>query len=232
LSRVDRRVDRSVAAALAVAVGGCMRIYPDPELPDVKVEWFADGDCVATTDRVVVSLSAGDPAAEVGLVMAPCADASLRIADVARERYHVAATLEDGAGAMLGYYEEDVDLRDGLNERVSAFFGRGFETLVRGAWTFDLGASCDSLSATQVAFGFAMPGEPAFTIASEPCATGMIVQSIPLQGTYVVSARAYAGNGVVATAPDSAPLAFSPGQLVELGTFVLSPCGAACPPGF
>lgn len=209
-----------------------MRIYPDPELPDIKVEWFIDGDCVADTDRVAVSVMAGDPAVEVASATAPCADASLRLVNVARERYHVAATLEDAAGAMLGYYEEDIDLRDGLNERVSAFFGRGFETLIRGAWTFDMGASCDSLSATQVTFQFAMPGEPAFAFAGAPCAAGMVLQPVPLLGTYIVSARAIGNNGVVAVSPDSPPIAFSPAQLVELGTLVLSPCGASCPQGF
>lgn len=209
-----------------------MRIYPDPELPDIKVEWFTDGDCVADTDRVAVSVTAGDPAVEVASATAPCADASLRIVNIARERYHVTATLEDATSAMLGYYEEDIDLRDGLDQRVSVFFGRGFETLIRGAWTFDLGASCDSLSATQVTFRFAMPGEPAFAFAGDRCAAGMVLQSVPVLGTYIVSARAIGDNGVVAISPDSPPIAFSPSQFVELGTFVLSPCGASCPPGF
>ena len=208
-----------------------MRIYPDPELPDVKVEWFTGSDCLAASDHIVVSLSSGDPAVEVGAAMAPCADAGLRIANVARERYHVAAKLEDAAGVMLGDYEQDIDLRDGLNERVSAFFGRGFDSLVRGAWTFDMAASCESLSATEVTLLFATAGEPAFASVTEACSAGIVLQSVPLQGTFVVRARAIAGAVVVAAAPDTAPVTLSRAQLTELGTLVLSPCGSACPQG-
>ena len=217
--------------ALALAVTGCMRIYPDPELPDVKVEWYPELDCMADSDRVAVSITAGEPAVEVATATAPCADGSLRIVNVARERYHVTAQIEDEAGGMLGYYEEDIDLRDGLSERVSAFFGRGFDTLVHAAWTFDAGASCDSLEATQVSLWFAMPGQAPYVFAGESCAAGMTFQSVPVQGTYTVSARALGPRGFVAVSPETPPVELSPRLVVDLGTFVLSPCGDACPQG-
>jgi hypothetical protein len=223
------RAERWPAVALAVALGGCMRIYPDPELPDVKVEWFPDGECEAASDRVVVSLTTGDPAAEVATITAPCSDAGVRIVDVARERYQVSARLEDEIGAVLSRYEQDIDLRDGLNERVSLFFNRGFDAIVEASWQFDPGASCASLGATRVELGFGLPGEaPVFAIG-DACELGGLAQPIQLQGDFVVTALAIAGDAVVAASPESAPFSLVPGELVELGVLVLSPCGDMCP---
>lgn len=89
------RGDRWAAVAIALALGGCMRIYPDPELPDVLVEWSVEFECSEDTERVVVSLSAIDPAAEVGMVTVPCGDAGVRFDDVAPQRYRLAIRLED-----------------------------------------------------------------------------------------------------------------------------------------
>jgi hypothetical protein len=117
------RGDRWAAVAIALALGGCMRIYPDPELPDIVVEWFADFDCSADSDRVVVALSTSDPVGEVGRAAVPCRDGSLRFDDVARVQYHLSAHIEDPSGDVLGGYDTDIDLRDGIDERVSTFFG-------------------------------------------------------------------------------------------------------------
>jgi hypothetical protein len=224
------RGERWAAAAIALGLGGCMRIYPDPELPDVRVEWDAEFECADATDRVVVSLSTVEPPAEVGMATVPCGDAGVRFDDVARVRYRLAARLEDATGAVFGGHDEDLDLRDGLNERVFAFFGRSFGTSFRVAWTFDMGASCQALSATQVFLQASMPGGgPAFFFFA-PCDAPVYVNAIPLEGTYTLTARAIADNGVVAAAPESAPFTITPGAAIDLGTLTLSPCGAACPP--
>ena len=51
-----RRADVLITVALAsLALGGCMRIYPDPELPDVVTQWD-EIDCRPGTGKVVVAL--------------------------------------------------------------------------------------------------------------------------------------------------------------------------------
>jgi hypothetical protein len=204
-----------------------MRIYPDPELPDVQVEWITDFQCLDDTDRVVVSLSTVDPAAEVGTVAVPCRDAGVRFDDVARVRYHLAAKLEDASGAVLGAQDDELDLRDGLSERVYAYFGRPPENNFRVAWTFDMGASCEALSATLVLLRASLAGGGPEFYFDAPCEAPVFLNAIPLEGTYTLTARAITTEDVVATAPESAPFAITRGTVTDLGTLTLSPCGAA-----
>lgn len=207
-----------------------MRIYPDPELPDVEVEWFAEGDCSADDDRVVVWLSTINPTAEVARVTVPCGDAGVRFDDVARLRYRLAAKLEDTAGVVLGGHDVDLDLRDGLSEHVFAFFGRAPESNFRVAWTFDMGASCEALSATSVVLRASMPGGEPFSFFDAPCDAPVFLGGIPRDGTYTLTARAIANDAFVAASPESAPFAVTRGAITDLGTLTLSPCGTACPP--
>jgi len=207
-----------------------MRIYPDPELPDVVIEWFPEIDCGEDTDRVVVSLFTVDPAAEVSEVEVPCQDAGARFDDVARLRYRLSAKLEDPSGAVLGGHDTDIDLRDGLNERVTAFFGRSPTANFSVSWTFDMGSSCESLSATTVLLRATLPGGDPFFFDA-PCDEPLFLNAIPLEGTFTITARAVAGGGaVVAASPESAPFTITRNEIADLGTIVMSPCGAACPP--
>ena len=55
-----RRTERFAAFAfLSLALGGCMVIYPDPELPDVVARWYED-DCHADSSNVVMTLAGVD----------------------------------------------------------------------------------------------------------------------------------------------------------------------------
>jgi len=227
LSRTERCA--AAAAVVALTLGGCMRIYPDPELPDVVVEWSAERECVQDTDRVAVSLMTVDPAAEVGAVTAPCRDGTLRFDDVERVRYQVVSRLEDTAGVVFGGSDAEIDLRDGLSERVFAFFGRSPFSNFRVAWAFDMGASCASLSATAVHLEFSMLGGGASAFFDLPCQIGVLSNVIPFDGTYTLTAQAIAADAVVAVAPESAPFSVSPGTIADLGTITLTPCGTACP---
>jgi hypothetical protein len=224
------RGDRWALVALALGLGGCMRIYPDPELPDVVVDWFAELNCGDDSERVVVLLSALDSAAEDGMATAPCRDSSVRIDDVARERYHIIVRLEDTAGAVLSDFETDIDLRDGLSERVSTFLQRprGGDFLV--AWDFDMGASCESLSVAFVLLRASMPGGELVSSWSLPCEAASFANELPSFGELTLSARAMTANAVVATSPESAPLVSAPGTIVDFGTLTLTPCADACPP--
>ncbi len=207
-----------------------MRIYPDPELPDVVVEWFAEHECAEDTDRVVVSLSAIDPPAEIGTITAPCRDASVRFEDLARVRYHVEAKLEDQTGLVYGDQEAELDLRDGLSERFMPFFGRVPGSNFRVAWTFDMGASCESLSAPTVVVRATMDGGGPPRSFIGFCESPILLDVLAPEGTYTLTARALRGNGIVAVSPESAPLAVTRGALTDFGTLTLTPCGASCPP--
>ena len=223
------RGDRWAAAVvIGLAIGGCMRIYPDPELPDIVLEWPAELECAEDGDRVVASLTAADPASALE-VTAPCRDGSLRFADVARVRYQLAAKLEDGAGAELGSYDQEIDLRDGLSEKVFAYFGRDAGGNFQVTWTFDMGASCVSLSAATVVLEASIAGQ-AVAFFESPCELAVHVSAIELGGPYTLRAFALAFDTVVAVSPDSAPFMVTRQTISNVGTLTLSPCGAACPP--
>jgi hypothetical protein len=231
LSRGDRwaAAAAAAAAALALALGGCMRIYPDPELPDVEIEWLTEFACSEDGERVVMSLSAIDPATEIGPATVPCEDGGVRFADVARLRYRLAARLEDETGAVLGSHDEEIDLRDGLSEQIFVFFARASDRNFRVSWIFDMGASCASLNATTVQLeATRVGGGPTFYFDA-PCSAPVYVDGIPLDGTYTFTAYALAMDGVVAVSPESAPAAIARGDITDVETLTLSPCGAACP---
>lgn len=223
----------SAACALgALSLGGCMRIYPDPELPDVLVKWEPEFTCEEDDERVVVSLSSVEPAAEVGTATVPCEDGSVRFDDVERIAYRVLARLEDQAGVVLGGDEREIDLRDGISEQIDAYFGRTPESNLRVEWAFDMGASCQSLGATRVVTIANMVGGGPFFFNDGACTIGVLMGVIPVEGTYTVRAWAIADEDgrTVAAAPASAPFAVSRDEIAEPAPLTLSPCGSACPP--
>lgn len=232
MSRGERRAAAVISALGTLGLGGCMRIYPDPELPDVVVKWEPEFTCEEEDERVVVSLSSVEPAAEVGTATVPCGDGSVRFEDVARIRYRVLARLEDQAGVVLGGDEREIDLRDGISEEIDAFFGRTPGSNVRVEWDFDMGASCQTLGASRVgALAQETGGGSIFFFFDAPCGIGVLMGAIQREGTYTVRAWAIAGeNGEpVAASPVSAPFAVIRGAISEPGTLTLSPC-TACPP--
>lgn len=223
----------ALAGVVGVALGGCMRIYPDPELPDIRLEWFSgDEECAAGTDRVVASLTAidaPDPSAEVAAVTAPCTEGTARFVDVERVRYRVTLRLEDDAGDVYGGHTEEIDLRDGLNERVFAYFGRSTEPNLRVAWAFDMGDSCASLATPQLVMRLAREGGPTYFLYA-PCDVPVLVETAPEDGAYTFVAQAITAQGVVrAASPATAPFTIVRGQVVDLGTVTLSRCSGDCP---
>jgi hypothetical protein len=215
----------------ALGLGGCMRIYPDPELPDVVVKWDPEFTCEEDDERVVVSLSSIEPAAEVGTATVPCGDGSVRFEDVARIPYRALARLEDQAGVVLGGDEREIDLRDGISEQIDVFFGRLPESNLRVEWAFDMGASCQTLGASRVVALVREAGGGTIFFFDAPCRIGVLNGSIHQEGTYTVRAWAIADEnaGAVAVSPPSAPFAVIRGATSEPGTLTLSPC-SACPP--
>lgn len=206
-----------------------MRIYPDPELPDVVVEWQSEA-CEEDSDRVATTLSTIDPEAEVATITAPCADREATLPDVARVQYRLTTRLEDQAGEVRSTFEEELDLRNGRNERVFAFFDLRPPINFRVGWIFDPGASCDSLVVTTMSVRVSEPGGPVLFRYQAPCTPPDFLNMIPFPGVFTISVRAIATDAVVATSPESAPLRVDPLGFTDFGALSLTPCGTACPP--
>lgn len=189
-----------------------MRIYPDPELPDVSVEWL-DQDCRNGDEMVTLTLDGMDSTTHTELAV-PCTDIKTVFKDVKRERFHIAGQLRDASGQTISEAMYDVDLRDGLDETAFLYFG-AFDDF-RVAWTFDSGATCASLGAREVQVTF--EDQFAFTY---PCELGSATGNAP-DGDFTVRLRAYDSAGPVAISPPQ-DVTIDSTQLTNLGTFTLSP---------
>jgi hypothetical protein len=206
-----------LVAILAVVLGGCMRIYPDPELPDVEVTWFED-DCAPGRGNVTMTLIGLDSETRVPLTV-PCSDVKATFADVARERYRFEGFLEDADGEVFARNDSLIDLRDGLDEEVYLYFGS--YSNFRVAWRFDMGAACETLE-MWVLLTFSHPdGTPAF-LSSAPCLLTPFFGQF-LAGTYTVQLSAMDESTTVATSPESEPFELFEDELTDIGTMTLSP---------
>jgi hypothetical protein len=218
-----RRAELAILAA--VAFTGCMRIYPDPDLPDVKVRWGVQ-DCRPGTRDVAVRLTGLDATSEETRTVA-CTDLVVVFADVARQRFHVGGDLLDLAGNVFTTSEgSDVDLRNGFDQSAGLYFD-GFSNF-RVAYVFDGGATCGSLGATSVEMAFSLPGEPDVDAFQFPCELARYTGSAP-PGTYTARLRALASEQVVAASPETAPFVITESGFADLGVVTLTPCSAACP---
>jgi hypothetical protein len=224
----SRRAD-VVAALAAVAsslvLSGCMKIYQDPELPDVEVEWFA-ADCEPGSADVVLKLTGVDDKAKMLDLVAPCTDGKATFVDVARERFLLDGILRGPGGEMLSHSGQDIDLRNGLDQTASLYFG-SFENFFI-AWTFDMGATCESLAADMVRVDFSSE------ISPEPFRFGTYCDDTPLfgslpGGTFTASARAFSDNTIVAVSAPTEVTHPNDGGIADLGTLVLVPCADSCP---
>ena len=199
---------------------GCLRIYPDPELPDVEITWF-DGDCMqAMATTVAVSITGIDDPAQHADATVACADQKVTFADVQRIRFHISATMRDAAGHTLGTDDvQDTDLRDGLDKTTDLFFNI-FGPNFSAAWAFEGDTTCTSLAAETVALRFTpTDGTPPLTVDS-PCEAQLFYGFAPL-GTVTVSARALAAGMVVAESAESGPLVVMENAFTDAGTLTL-----------
>lgn len=195
-----------------------MRIYPDPELPDVKVTWYED-DCSRGSGDVSMTLIGMDSDVRVPLTV-PCSDLKTTLVDVARERYRFEAFLQGEDGEALSRNDSLIDLRDGIDERIDLYFG-GFANF-RVAWTFDMGATCESLGAEAIALTFSYPDRsPAFQ-SYVYCELTPFLGRFP-GGTYTLQLRAVKGSTTVASSPESDEFEILEPDLTDLGTVTLTP---------
>jgi hypothetical protein len=191
-----------------------MRIYPDPELPDVKVEWIAE-DCRAGDEIVALTLDSKDSTDHRELSIA-CTELKATFADVKRERYVVKGELRNPAGVLITPAEQDVDLRNGFDESAFLYFG-GFDNF-RVSWNFDMGATCDSLHVAYIdvrlsdVLGLGLP-----------CDFGSGTGNAP-DGDFTVTLRAFEFGGEAPVAEsESRMITIDSSTFTDLGTFTLVP---------
>jgi hypothetical protein len=203
-----------------------MRIYPDPELPDIKVTWL-DGTCTQDIGDVALSVTGVDDPTEHHEMQVACTALAATFVNVSRQRFHIVGQLLDTAGGIYNATESDVDLRNGFDESVDLYFGE-FDNF-RIAWTFDMGATCASLGTDLVGIRFSQNGQVLFQ-QSAACRVGVTTGSA-MPGVYTVGAEAFSLDGVThAVAQQELPnVPIMPGSQLDLGTIVLTPCGASCP---
>ena len=191
-----------------------MRIYPDPELPDVTVDWLAE-DCRNGDETVYLSLESLD-SSDHPEVTIPCSDVKHTFVDVKRERYRVKGELRTATGETLVPAEGEADLRNGFDESTFLYFG-GFDNF-RVSWTFDMGATCDSLHVAyidvrlsdQIGLGL-------------PCDFGSGTGNAP-DGDFTVTLRAFEFGGEAPVA-ESEPrmITIDSTTFTDIGTFTLVP---------
>jgi hypothetical protein len=223
---IDRRL-----ALLLVAAAGCMRIYPDPELPDVIVEWLPEcGD-----DGVTVRLEAvGDDGVVVTSDVA-CADGKGRIEDLTRGPQRITGALLDARGEVLGRaLPAEVDLTAGHSVRTYVSSFARDEAFVRTGWAFSGGDTCESLRIGWIVLDYVSEdlGESG-TLEVGWCADEEELQFFATvdSGTYTMQAFALGGDdgsAVAASEPRPGVVIGDRGAVVDLGTFQLTRCAAAC----
>ena len=212
-------------AWLLVLLGGCMKIYPDPELPDADVEWYS-GDCEVANGDVSITLTGIDDPTEHHETSAPCNAVMTTLADLSRQRFHVAGMLHDEAGGPFAEAETDIDLRNGFDQTAYLYFDARNDVRVR--WSFAMGATCGSLQVDGVSVVLSVDGV-SYGDFGGPCDTILVAGSVPY-GTYRVEAYAYRSTGqIVATLVDPiVDLMIQPGMRADLD-ILLTPCGSSCP---
>ncbi|MDX2087263.1 MAG: hypothetical protein SFX73_05415 [Kofleriaceae bacterium] len=216
---------RTSALALLLA-SGCMRIYPDAELPDVVVDW-ANFECPQDVGDVHVEVSSFDSDELRYEATGPCGAGSLTIADVDRERYRVRGYLLDPAGEIYDVARNEADLRNGLSNRVEMYWS-GYANLVV-AWTFAAGATCKSLPASIVTLEQHRGGSPDYqSIAAELCSEPASWVSVA-PGPFELRLRAFGLLGTTVAISEPVSLDVAERVRTDAGTLVLAPCGASCP---
>lgn len=208
-------------ALILVALGGCMRIYPDPELPDITLEMNAD--CEAGTE-IILNLVAVDDGTVTQQIL-PCSFSErITLEDVARKLYRIDGATLDADGTIIATASTEADLRNGFNEEAYLYFDR---SNLRLGWDFDMSATCASLDVDTVAVDFGIVDQGfSFTIELS-CDFGVFIGA-PYGQMVTVQLRGISRRKTIAASPIT-PVTLDFEEITDLGTLTLTPCGNDCP---
>jgi hypothetical protein len=217
----------ALASALAVVLcGGCMKIYPDEELPDVEVEW--DPVCPAEAGDVRIVLYTWGTREVAAELTAPCGAGQVVFEDVAREQFRVDGYLLDRTGEVIGANQGwEADLRDGLSERLSSMY---FELAnVKIAWELEEGVSCASLGVIYISSELRVLESANFDQWNPTfCNSTPWWAHFPTY-TSQIRLRAVGKAGTVAISDPTPELMLSETEITDAGTLLLRRCDGACP---
>lgn len=203
-----------------------MKIYPDPELPDIEVEWY-DGDCAGLDGSVLLTLTGVDDTAVKQELSVACNGLGATFKDVPRQRYMLDGRLVDAMGEEYSRAQPmDLDLRNGIDETAYMYFG-GFNNFTVG-WQFEGGATCASLGVAFVSVDLVQEGMVVGGSAGQ-CQQMILFGSGPV-GTFDVDVSGFSDNGtVLATSPRIEQVTLGLDAITNLGLVTLAPCGDQCP---
>jgi hypothetical protein len=221
----------SATVLFSLLTASCMRIYPDPDLPDIKVEWQAECAPNSTVDVELVP-PGESPKGEVA-ASAPCADQRMIVPNVERARLRVVGVLHEVNGAVVSQSSEEVDTSDGNNKHAFLFFeGAEFGRLAL-AWRFAAGDTCASVGAVNVEVTFSSIDMTNQSSLLSRCDVGRFDNELALEaGVYSMQpfAVGITGTRVAFAPPRSGVVIAGRGVLTDLGTVELRRCDASCEP--
>ena len=216
---------RRASLTALIALGGCMKIYPDPELPDAKFEWFT-GDCENGGVEIDIAITGVDDPTEHHELTVPCSDEKATIKDVKRQRFNVMAQTRDAMGEGKMAYTEVLDLRNGYDTTAYLYFGT-FDNFY-AVWRFEVGTTCASVGANLVNIEFYV-GDQFYSATGGSCADGMLIGSCD-PGVYSVIARAMDFNTFETFAVSQPVEVTLTKDFANIGPLLLVPCAPDCPP--
>lgn len=204
-----------------------MRIYADPELPDLVADWRDFYDCADDVGDVHVELRTPSTDELRFEATAPCTEGRITIPDVERERYRVVGYLLDRTGAIYNAASTEADLRNGLSERVDLWWP-GYANLVV-AWQFSDGGTCASHGAEVVLVDEVRDGIPGFQVLTAFRCTDTSAWMTAMPGRLQLRLRALGMPGTIAISEPTPLLEIAESTRTDAGTLVLAPCFADCP---
>lgn len=203
-----------------------MRIYPDPELPDIQLDVSADCE---SASEILINLVAVDDGTLTEHVL-PCTDQQrIMLEDIPRKLYRVDGALLGADGGILSTTSGEVDLRNGFDEEAYIYFDSS--PYLRVGWDFEGGASCASLGVDTVAVDFDFPEDGYGYSIELSCGFGEFL-GYPYGSMISFQLRGISRRKTVAASVRTSVYTLDPSDgLSDIGTLTLLPCGDGCPSG-
>jgi hypothetical protein len=212
------------SVAIVTSLSGCMVIYPDPELPDIKLEWSGECDAGSEISIGLVNLDEGTTTRYA----APCTDNKLTLEDVDRKLFRVDGALVQADGSVSATASGEADLRNGFNKETFLYFE---DPRLRVSWVFDMGDTCASLAVDTIVLDLDFPDQGYSYSLETSCDLG-VYASYPFGQTLTLQLRGVSRRKTVAASPRTPTIDLTSfEEVTDLGTLTLTPCGSGCPSG-